>query len=181
MDKWFSKKREHKYIIKPAEVKRLKLDRLQLLKHAQAQYHKPYVLRSWMCQEVYNKDPKDLDCSSFILWCYFQQGFKLPRTSSMQYPYCTLIDAKNLNLGDLFFLENKGKICHVGMYIGAGMCLEAAGGRAGRVIRSVAEQNESKPGFVGWHKVPLDKAEDDFFKWVAEHPMGKCKKDDILL
>jgi len=64
-----------------------------------------------------------LDCSGFTYTVYRQHGIDIPRDSTVQASHGTAVLKSNLKPGDLlFFAHNngKGKVHHVGMYIGDG-------------------------------------------------------------
>ena len=158
------------------------LDKNKLLKDIEKQYYKPYKLRLWKVWEIYQTNPKNFDCSSLTMWLHFLQGYKLPRRSSDQYKFCEKIRFNQVKFGDLFFLarkiKNKTVINHVGIYIGSGICMEAAGGRAGKVIRSLPETLMARKNFAGWGRVPLSRAEANFFDWVKKYPVKKENASD---
>lgn len=149
------------------------LDTTELLRLIETNYHKPYNRRVWNPRELYEKEPKDFDCSSFTMWLFFQLGFKLPRVSQDQYTFCDKITWRETKVGDLFFL-GKGmdpkQVNHVGIYKGSGIVAEAVGGKTGKVIYSDSQKTMARPDWVGWGRVPLELAEDRFFKWIANNP-----------
>jgi cell wall-associated NlpC family hydrolase len=151
------------------------LDQVELLRLIEAQYHKPYNRRAWTVADLYSKSPENFDCSSLVMWLYFQFGYKLPRVSQDQYTFCDKIKAKDIKIGDLFFLsktQDPKRIDHVGMYKGSGMLVEAVGGSSVtmKVIYSIADKTMARTDWVGWGRVPLDIAEDRFFKWIKSYP-----------
>ena len=149
------------------------MDRIELVKLAESQWHVPYDMRAWKPAELYLNKPKDFDCSSFVMWLYFRFGYKIPRVSADQYAYCKKIADNEREIGDLWFRKKKGRIFHVGLYIGSGMLMHAAGGKAGKVVRDFENKIQAKVGWAGYGKVPLDRAEDDFFRWIKKHPKPK--------
>ncbi|MCC0671539.1 C40 family peptidase [Clostridioides sp. ES-S-0145-01] len=75
------------------------------------------------CKYVYGATgPNKFDCSGFTQWCYKNAlGITIPRVSASQGNAGKGVDKSNLQLGDLVFFSSngpKGKINHVGMYIG---------------------------------------------------------------
>ncbi|MDB0440957.1 cell wall hydrolase [Clostridioides difficile] len=75
------------------------------------------------CKYVYGATgPNNFDCSGFTQWCYKNAlGITIPRVSSSQGNAGKGVDKSNLQRGDLVFFSSngpKGKINHVGMYIG---------------------------------------------------------------
>ena len=57
------------------------------------------------------------DCSGLVQHVFAQQGYRLPRSSSEQFNQ--LLPVKEPRPGDLiFFRHGKGKVSHVGIYLG---------------------------------------------------------------
>ncbi|MFB9775989.1 NlpC/P60 family protein [Brevibacterium otitidis] len=68
------------------------------------------------------------DCSGFTYAVYRQHGIDLPRDSGPQSESGTSVKASELQPGDLIFFAGKGgkgKVHHVGMYIGHGKMIHA--------------------------------------------------------
>nr|WP_246067155.1 C40 family peptidase [Paenibacillus koleovorans] len=66
------------------------------------------------------------DCSSFMQYIFKKQGISLPRTSKQQSKVGHYVSRSNLKKGDLVFFStaaSKGKIAHVGVYMGNGNIL----------------------------------------------------------
>ena len=82
------------------------LDTTELLRLIEENYHKPYERRAWTPQELYVKAHPNFDCSSLVMWLYFQLGYKLPRVSQDQYTFCDKINYKEAKVGtNLVLLE----------------------------------------------------------------------------
>ena len=151
------------------------LDTTELLRLIEANYHKPYNRRVWTAKDLYQKEPTDFDCSSFVMWLYFQLGYKIPRVSQDQYIFCDRITWREAKVGDLFFL-GKGmdpkQVNHVGIYKGSGMVAEAVGGssKTMKVIYSEISKTMARPDWVGWGRVPQEPSQDLFFKWIKTNP-----------
>jgi cell wall-associated NlpC family hydrolase len=69
--------------------------------------------------------PSGFDCSGFVMYVYKKVGVSLPHSSRMQYTCGTPVPRANLNPGDLVFFYSP--ISHVGIYIGDGQMIHAAG------------------------------------------------------
>ncbi|NOU98243.1 hypothetical protein GC093_34185 [Paenibacillus sp. LMG 31456] len=83
---------------------------------------------------------KTFDCSSFMKWIYTKYDISLPRVSRDQSKEGKFVSKSNLDTGDLVFFttpDSKGKIGHVGMYVGDGMMIHTYG--AGGVKYSTIE------------------------------------------
>lgn len=83
------------------------------------------------------------DCSGFVMEVYKSvYDFKLPRTSRDQQEFCKRIKKSQLKIGDLVFFatgKKKGKVSHVGIYIGNGQFIHASSSKG--VIISEMDQN----------------------------------------
>jgi cell wall-associated NlpC family hydrolase len=69
--------------------------------------------------------PSGFDCSGLTAYVYKHFGVYLPHSSSMQAGYGTAVSRANLEPGDLVFYFSP--IHHVGIYIGGGKMVNAAG------------------------------------------------------
>lgn len=67
------------------------------------------------------------DCSGLTMTVYLLNGLDLPRHSRTQYDAGDTIDRSDLQKGDLVFFatRERGKISHVGVYIGDGQFIHA--------------------------------------------------------
>lgn len=72
--------------------------------------------------------PKGFDCSGFTQYVMKLSGITLPRTTTEQYKVGTYVAKKDLQPGDLVFLQNtyRAGISHVGIYIGDGKMIHAS-------------------------------------------------------
>lgn len=80
-----------------------------------------------------------VDCSGLMCNLFnIALSIKLPRSSAQQKEYCSSIKRKDLIVGDLVFFKtsSKGKINHVGMYIGDGKMVHASSSK-GVIITSL--------------------------------------------
>jgi cell wall-associated NlpC family hydrolase len=76
------------------------------------QVGKPYV---WGA-----KGPETFDCSGLASWSYGQIGIRIPQGTAGQWPQMRVVDASDLQPGDLVFfdMEGLGQIDHVGILLG---------------------------------------------------------------
>lgn len=81
-----------------------------------------------------------VDCSGLMLEVYSRAlSIDLPRNSVDQRDYCTPIPRNQLREGDLvFFAPSRGKISHVGMYVGGGRIIHSSTSQ-GVIISSLSE------------------------------------------
>ena len=84
---------------------------------------------------------RGIDCSAFIQTIYYQAlGVTLPRTSLEQSSVGEPIEKSELKFGDLVFFDTmkKGRVSHVGMYLGNGFFAHS-GSRAGVSVASLED------------------------------------------
>lgn len=93
------------------------------------------------------------DCSGLTMTVYQLNGLDMPRHSAAQYDAGDTIDRNNLQKGDLVFFatRGRGKVSHVGIYIGGGQFIHAP--KRGR-------------------KICIDSLSDDYF---VKHYVGAKK------
>ena len=65
------------------------------------------------------------DCSGLTLSVYRKVGIDLPRTAQTQFNQGRFVKKRNLAKGDLVFFKSRGRISHVGVYIGGGRFIHA--------------------------------------------------------
>ncbi|VAW91532.1 hypothetical protein MNBD_GAMMA23-1038 [hydrothermal vent metagenome] len=84
----------------------------KILKIAKTQLGKPY--------RYGGRSPKTgFDCSGLVQYSYKMAGISVPRTTRQLYNAARPIRRQHLKAGDLvFFRIDRGKISHVGLYIG---------------------------------------------------------------
>jgi len=96
------------------------------MKLLEEQVGKPYV---WGAN-----GPKSFDCSGLVRYIYKTElGKEIPRTSYDQSKFGKAVDKKDLQVGDLIFFDTmkKGKVSHVGMYIGNNEFIHASNAKDG--------------------------------------------------
>jgi len=73
--------------------------------------------------------PKGFDCSGLTAYVYKRHGVKLPRNSAKQAKVGRPVKKKNLQPGDLVFFSTsrRGRVSHVGIYIGSNKFIHAPG------------------------------------------------------
>lgn len=84
---------------------------------------------------------KGADCSGFVMAVFDNAlGIKLPRSSKAQAEYCKKIKKQELRAGDIVFFSGnkKGKVSHVGLYIGDGKFIHASSSR-GVIVSDLSE------------------------------------------
>jgi cell wall-associated NlpC family hydrolase len=83
---------------------------------------------------------RGLDCSGLTGAVYGEQGLDLPRTAAQQFAEGVAVASSDLRPGDLVFFRDTYKrgISHVGIYIGDGRFLHAAGRRHGVIVSELS-------------------------------------------
>lgn len=81
-----------------------------------------------------------VDCSGLVGAVYGEQGLDMPRTAAQQFAEGMAVAARDLRPGDLVFFRDTYKrgISHVGIYIGDGRFLHAAGRRHGVIVSELS-------------------------------------------
>jgi cell wall-associated NlpC family hydrolase len=83
--------------------------------------------------------PSGFDCSGLVMYVYHKVGVNLPHSSRLQYGYGRPVSRSELQPGDLVFFYSP--ISHVGIYIGDGQMINAAGTGKGVRIDDVWTRN----------------------------------------
>lgn len=96
------------------------------------------------------EDPEEgFDCSGYVQYLMRAFGVKMPRTAAQQAkvgkPVPKAIDA--LQPGDLLTFGYKGKVSHIGVYIGGGKYLHASSGK-GKIVE--ARIDKKQRGYKPW-------------------------------
>ncbi|MCP3921927.1 MAG: hydrolase [Desulfobacterales bacterium] len=93
---------------------------------------------------------RGFDCSGLTMVTYRINGYNIPRTSREQYKKGKYVGLKNLNPGDLVFfdIKRRGRVSHVGLYVGGGKFIHAP--RKGKKIHITSLYKKYyKQRFVG--------------------------------
>ena len=119
---------EEFYIVSPGEYAVAKRElggdylREEIVKTARSFIGVPYL---WGGVDV----DRGFDCSGLTMTIYQLNGLDLPRTSLEQVDAGTPVDRDDLSKGDLVFFRTtgRGKVSHVGIYVGDGLFIHAPG------------------------------------------------------
>jgi probable lipoprotein NlpC len=88
------------------------------------------------------------DCSGFVSSVYREkEGMYIPRSTTEEYKIGKMVDQKNLMVGDLVFFGEKGRVNHVGLYVGNGNFIHASTSRG--VMVSPLDDIYWKPLYIG--------------------------------
>ncbi len=89
---------------------------------------------------------RGIDCSGFVQAVMYQAlGISLPRTSSEQANVGTDVQISDLKFGDLLFFDTRGKgrVSHVGIYLGDGYFVHS-GSKTGVAVASLESEFYSR-------------------------------------
>lgn len=87
------------------------------------------------------------DCSGFVYWCLKPFGLVSGRRTAAA--YCSMCTAKTraeLRAGDLVFVHNGSRVCHVGLYIGDARVIHCKGRDVGVVEESLSAHGWNRYG-----------------------------------
>ena len=88
--------------------------------------------------------PNKFDCSGYVKFVFEKTiGVNLPRTSLLQSKVDSKLDYYDLVIGDLVFFDTakKGRVNHVGIYIGDGKFIHASSARSKKKVTISTFQN----------------------------------------
>lgn len=106
--------------------------------------------------------PDCFDCSGFTRYVYKEHGMTIPRYSGNQAKVGITVGYDELKIGDLVFFDTekkyRGKVNHVGIYIGDGKFIHASSAKKQVVITSFREKKFYKNRFLWGQRVVNDNA-----------------------
>jgi len=83
--------------------------------------------------------PYNTDCSLLVQNVFRAQGANLPRTAAEQSEVGMAVSLSDMKPGDrLYFINNKGRISHTGIYIGSGLFVHASSNRGSVAVDNLA-------------------------------------------
>ena len=101
--------------------------------------------------------PSKFDCSGFTQWVYRDVGIKIPRVSRDQAKVGEYIRYADLQRGDMVFFDTKkhrkGKVTHVGIYLGNGDFIHASSSGKKVVIYNFNKKSFYKKRFLWGRRV----------------------------
>lgn len=129
------------------ELSLLKEERRAIISYAKNFLGRPYVFGG-------NSLTHGIDCSAFVQKIYAKFGIHMPRTAEEQFHRGMSIKLSELQPGDLVFFHtlSYAYATHVGIYIGNGKFINAAGKRSGVVISKLRRRYYLKR-FIGAKRV----------------------------
>ncbi len=93
--------------------------------------------------------PNAFDCSGLVVYCFAKIGISLPHSSRALYRCGTPVSRSELRPGDLVFFARRGRIHHVGIYVGNGNYIHAP--HTGAVVR--INSLSSHRGYAGARRI----------------------------
>lgn len=117
----------------------------EMIEVARAQLGKPYILG--------RSGPSSFDCSGLVYYCLKQAGSTRGRYNAAGYAAVSdwekITSYDDLQKGDLLFFwsTSRGKIGHVGIYVGDGMMIDASSSNGEVVFRSC-----TSPYWLKWFR-----------------------------
>jgi len=104
--------------------------------------------------------PRTYDCSGFTQKIYRDAGIKIPRVSRDQAKVGQYVSFNNLRKGDMVFFDTKkhpkGKVTHVGIYLGNGNFIHASSAAKKIVIFNFNKKTFYKKRFLWGRRVIND-------------------------
>ena len=101
--------------------------------------------------------PSKFDCSGFTQWVYRDAGINIPRVSRDQARVGQYVAYNNLQRGDMVFFDTKkrpkGKVTHVGIYLGDGNFIHASSAGKKVVIYNFNDKPFYKKRFLWGRRV----------------------------
>jgi probable lipoprotein NlpC len=91
---------------------------------------------------------KGTDCSGFVSSVYMEkERMSLPRTTTDGFKKGKSVDKKELVVGDLIYFGERGRVSHVGLFVGNGSFIHASSSMG--VTISPLEDSYWKPRYMG--------------------------------
>jgi len=101
--------------------------------------------------------PNKFDCSGFTQWVYRDAGINIPRVSREQARVGQFVSYNNLQRGDMVFFDTKkhpkGRVTHVGIYLGNGDFIHASSAGKKVVIYNFNKKTFYKKRFLWGRRV----------------------------
>lgn len=98
---------------------------------------------------------RSTDCSGFVLQVFASLGVKLPRNSAAQAGVGQRISLDNLQVGDLVFFDTvgKGRVSHVGIYVGNNKFINANSYKSKVAIDTLRDNSYWMPRYRGARRI----------------------------
>ncbi|MDR1164430.1 MAG: C40 family peptidase [Deltaproteobacteria bacterium] len=98
------------------------------------------------------KSPKGFDCSGLVWYVFRLHGISLPDSSWKQANAGVKVSRDEMLPGDLVFFQSRGRVDHVGVYIGEGWMIHAPG-RGKKVRKANLEEKYYRQRFATARRV----------------------------
>lgn len=96
--------------------------------------------------------PNGFDCSGFVKYVFDKYGVELPRTSAEMYASAGT-NVSSPEAGDLVFFADRGRVFHVGLYLGNGQYINASSGKTHEVTVTNLYSSWSQTYYAGAKRV----------------------------
>jgi hypothetical protein len=150
--------------------------------HIKETLDKPYKYHTSMREDA----PNFFSCSSIISYLYIFAGVWMPSRVIEKFPFTKPISKEELRFGDVIYsfnddTEDKQSPNHMGMYLGEGKVLQAAGyWYKGKVIIEDLDVSPSFKNIVGYGRVADDLKEKRFVIHVPDERPELRKKENLI-
>ena len=93
--------------------------------------------------------PSGFDCSGLVYYALNEAGINVPRTTAQGYKdMATPVNEATAQPGDLIFFGTQGVVDHVGIYMGNGQMVNAAGSCV-----QITDINTRRAGIISWGRI----------------------------
>jgi hypothetical protein len=150
--------------------------------HISETLDKPYKYHTSMREDA----PDFFSCSSLPSYLYIFAGVWMPSRVIEKFPFTIPIIKEELRFGDFIYsfndnTEDKVSPNHMGIYMGDGNVLQAAGyWYKGRVIIESLEESPSFQNIVGYGRVVEDLKEKRFVVEIPEDRPELCNRENLI-
>lgn len=151
-----------------------------LREHIPETLNKPYKFYTSMREDA----PNCFSCSSLVSYLYLFAGVWMPSLAKEKFAYAKPISREELRFGDLVFSHTdpeRESPSHVGMYLGDGKILQAAGiSYKGMVLIEDLDTSPSFQKIVGFGRLVDDLKERRYVVTIPDDMPGIRNKEALL-
>jgi hypothetical protein len=149
--------------------------------HIDETIDKPYKLNTSMREDA----PSFFSCSSLLSYLYTFAGVWMPSLVIEKFAFTKPIEKDDLRFGDFVYSYNEGEDKkspnHMGMYLGEGKILQAAGKwYKGKVLIENLDESPSFKTIVGYGRVTPDLKEKRFVVQIPDNRLDLRNKENFM-